>query len=243
MLEWFSLPYASGLHIMEPLAILIRLEENAVAKEKSWGREIFFTLNLILWLSFLIVFAIAYTPLNEYMITPLAVKEDIRNADVIVVLGGGIDEGRYLKLISSHRLLRGAQLYFEGRAKKILFSGGDPMKRGVAEATVMAQEAKRLNIAAADIIVEKRSRRTHEQAEEIITIGKAHRWKSILLVTSYSHMKRSLMSFKGAGFKVYPAPADPYEKYTTGPLGRLLLFKMLLHEYGGIIYYKIKGRI
>jgi uncharacterized SAM-binding protein YcdF (DUF218 family) len=189
------------------------------------------------------ILAVAYSPLNGYMIKPLAVKEDIRNADVIVVLGGGIDEGRYLSLISSHRLLRGAQLYFEGRAKKLIVSGGDPRKVGVAEATVMGQEARRLNIAAGDLIMEKRSRRTHEQAEEIKKISKTQNWKSILLVTSFSHMKRSLMVFEQAGFKVYPAPADPYEKYTRDFLGNLQLFKLLLHEYLGIIYYRIKGWI
>jgi hypothetical protein len=56
-------------------------------------------------------------------------------------------------------------------------------------------------------------------------------------------MKRSLMAFEYAGFKVYPAPADPYEKYADGPLERLRLFNELMHEYGGIIYYKIKGRV
>jgi uncharacterized SAM-binding protein YcdF (DUF218 family) len=214
-----------------------------VTSGKSWGRRIFFVLNLILWVAFLMILAVAYSPLNGYMIKPLAVKEDIRNADVIVVLGGGIDEGRYLSLISSHRLLRGAQLYFEGRAKKLIVSGGDPRKVGVAEATVMGQEARRLNIAAGDLIMEKRSRRTHEQAEEIKKISKTQNWKSILLVTSFSHMKRSLMVFEQAGFKVYPAPADPYEKYTRDFLGNLQLFKLLLHEYLGIIYYRIKGWI
>ena len=214
-----------------------------MANEKSWGRRIFSALNLILWLAFITVLAIAWTPLTDHMIKSLAVKEDIRKSDVIVVLAGGIDEGRYLSLVSSHRLLRGAQLYFEGKAKKILLSGGDPKKMGVAEATVMAQEARRLNIPGADIIVEKRSHRTHEQAGEIKKIAESQRWKSLILVTSFSHMKRSLMAFERAGFKVYPAPADPYEKYVDDPLGRLRLFKMLLHEYGSIIYYKIKGWI
>jgi len=222
---------------------MIWQRRNNVAGGKSWFRRFFFALNLMVWLGLAIALLIAFTPLTGYMIKSLAVKEDIRQADVIVVLGGGIDEGRYLKLESVHRLLRGAQLYFEGRAKKILFSGGDPTKVGVAEATVMAQEARRLNIPAADMIMEKRSQRTHEQAEEIKKISEPRRWESILLVTSYSHMKRSLMAFEHAGFKVYPAPADPYEKYTKDPIQRLRLFKMLLHEYGGIIYYRIKGWI
>jgi uncharacterized SAM-binding protein YcdF (DUF218 family) len=198
---------------------------------------------LILWLAFLVVLVIAFTPLTRYMLKPLEVKQDIRKADVIVVLCGGIDKGRYLSMISSQRMVRGAQLYFEGEAKKILFSGGIPPKNGVAEAAVMAQEAKRLNIPAEDILVERRSQSTHEKVVEVKKITEALRWKSLILVTSFCKMKRSLMAFEYAGFKVYPAPADPYEKYADGPLERLSLFTALIHEYGGIVYYKIRGWI
>jgi hypothetical protein len=51
------------------------------------------------------------------------------------------------------------------------------------------------------------------------------------------------MAFEYAGFKVYPAPADPYEKNADGPLERLSFFGELIHEYVGIIYYKIRGWI
>jgi uncharacterized SAM-binding protein YcdF (DUF218 family) len=198
---------------------------------------------LVLWLAFLAVLVIAFTPLTRYMLKPLEVKEDIRKADVIVVLCGGIDKGRYLSLVSSQRMVRGAQLYFEGKAKKILFSGGILPNKGVAEAAVMAQEARRLNIPAEDILVERRSQDIHEKVVEVKKITESLRWKSLILVTSCCQMKRSLMAFEYAGFKVYPAPADPYEKYADGPLERLRLFNELMHEYGGIIYYKIKGRV
>ncbi|MBI5967206.1 MAG: YdcF family protein [Deltaproteobacteria bacterium] len=201
------------------------------------------TLNTILWLVFISVLVIALTPLTRYLLRPLMVKEDIRKADVIVVLSGGIDKGRYLSLISSQRMVRGSQLYFEGRAKKILFSGGIPEKIGVAEAAVMAQEARRLNIPAADILLEKHSKNIHEQAVEVKKIAPSQQWKSVLLVTSYSRMKRSLMAFEYVGFKVYPAPADPYEKYVDDFFGRLSLFKQLVREYGGMIYYKMRGWI
>jgi uncharacterized SAM-binding protein YcdF (DUF218 family) len=207
------------------------------------SRKIFSTLNGVLWLAFLLVLVIAFTPLTRYMLKPLEVKEDIRKADVIVVLSGGIDKGRFLSQASWQRMVRGVQLYLEGKAKKILFSGGIPKKIGVAEAAVMAQEAKRLHIPAEDILVEKRSQTTHEKAVEVKKITEALRWKNLILVTSYCKMKRSLMAFEYVGFKVYPAAADPYEKYLDDPLGRLSLFKELIHEYVGIIYYKSRGWI
>jgi uncharacterized SAM-binding protein YcdF (DUF218 family) len=205
--------------------------------------KIFFILHLLLWLALLLVVVIAYTPLTLYMLRPLTVHEEIKNADLILVLGGGIDKGRYLTLVSSHRLVRGAQLYFDGRANKILVSGGIPGKVNVPEAAVMAQEARRLKIPAGDILLEKKSRNTHEQAVEVKKIADSLQMKTILLVTSFSHMKRSLMAFENLGFKIYPAPADPYERYIDDPMGRLCLFPKLVREYGGMVYYKIRGWI
>ena len=214
-----------------------------MANGRSLIGKIFFILHLLLWLALLLVVVIAYTPLTLYMLKPLTVHEEIKNADLILVLGGGMDKGRYLTLVSSYRLVKGAQLYFEGRANKILVSGGIPGKVNVPEAAVMAQEARRLKIPAEDILLEKKSRNTHEQAVEVKKISDSLKMKSILLVTSFSHMKRSLMAFENLGFKIYPAPADPYEKYTDDPMGRLCLFPKLVHEYGGIVYYKIRGWI
>lgn len=214
-----------------------------MANGRSFIGKIFFILHLLLWLALSLVVVIAYTPLTLYMLKPLTVQEEIKNADLILVLGGGIDKGRYLTLVSSHRLVRGAQLYFEGKANKILVSGGIPGKVNVPEAAVMAQEARRLKIPAGDILLEKKSRNTHEQAVEVKKIADSLQMKSILLVTSFSHMKRSLMAFESLGFKIYPAPADPYERYTDDPMGRLCLFPKLVHEYGGMVYYKIKGWI
>jgi uncharacterized SAM-binding protein YcdF (DUF218 family) len=214
-----------------------------MAKIKAWGRKFLFWLNLLLWIIFLLVLIIAFTPVTGYLLKPLLITEEIRNADAIVVLGGGVDRGRYLTLQSSHRLVRGVQLYHEGMAPKIVFSGGIAPKAGVAEGAVLAQEARRLNIPPENIIIENKSRRTHEQAVEIKKIAASRRWKSLLLVTSCTHMKRAVHAFEQSGFKVYPAPADPLEKYAQEPLARLALFGRITHEYGGMIYYRIKGWI
>jgi uncharacterized SAM-binding protein YcdF (DUF218 family) len=214
-----------------------------MAKVKDMGRKIFFTVNLLLWITVFAVLLLAFTPVTGYMLKPLLIKEEIRKADAIVVLGGGVDRGRYLTFESSHRLIRGVQLYHEGMAPKIIFSGGVSPKSGVAEGAVLAQEARRLKIPPEDIVMENKSGRTHEQAEEIKKIADSRRWKSILLVTSCVHMKRAVHAFEQAKFKVYPAPADPLEKYVHGPMDRLVLFGKIIYEYGGMIYYRIKGWI
>jgi uncharacterized SAM-binding protein YcdF (DUF218 family) len=210
---------------------------------KSFLRKLASTTNLLLWLVFLFFLAVSYTSATRYFVKPLAVTGGVRSADCIVVLGGGVDEGGFLTPISSQRLLRGIEIYYEGRAKNILFSGGTSGPDGVAEATVMARAARRLNVPSHAILVEGVSMRTAEEATEIKKMAEARKWKSILLVTSYIHMKRSVMVFEHAGFKVYPAPADPYELHVNTPLRRFALFFQLMHEYGGIVYYKFRGWI
>ncbi|RPJ40672.1 MAG: YdcF family protein [Deltaproteobacteria bacterium] len=214
-----------------------------MAKGRSFGRRFLFWASLLLWAFFFGVLVIAFTPVTGYLLKPLAMKEEIRHGDAIVVLGGGVNKGRYLTQESSHRLVRGVQLYHEGKAEKIIFSGGLSQKGGVAEGAVLAQEARRMQIPTENILIEKNSRRTHEQAVETKKITDPLRWKSVILVTSYTHMKRAVLCFEQAGFKVYPTPADPVERYAAGPLERIDLFGKILHEYGGMIYYRIKGWI
>ena len=206
-------------------------------------QKTFYLLNLALWIALALVLLIAGTPVTRYLLKPLTVSEDLKDADLIVVLGGGVDQGRFLTLVSSQRMVKGVQLYFEGRAKRILFSGGMPGKTTVSEASVLGQEARRLKVPPEDILLEKRSKNTHDQAVEVKKIAEPLRAKSVLLVTSFSHMKRALMAFEKVGFKVYPGFADPYERYTDDPLGRLLLFRRLVHEYAGMIYFQIRGWI
>jgi uncharacterized SAM-binding protein YcdF (DUF218 family) len=214
-----------------------------MAKIRLLGQRLLFFTNLALWIALFFVLTISFTPLTQFMLRPLTIQEEIKDADLVVVLGGGVDQGRYLTLVSSHRMVRGIQLYFEGRAQKILFSGGIVGRATVSEASVMNQEARRLKVPPEDILLEKKSKNSHDQVIEIKKIAEPLQMKSILLVTSFRHMKRSLMAFEHEGFKVYPAFADPYEKYTDKPFDRLHLFPKLVHEYGGILYYKVRGWI
>ncbi|HXZ38389.1 MAG TPA: YdcF family protein [Thermodesulfobacteriota bacterium] len=214
-----------------------------MAKIRILGQRFLFFTNLGLWIALFFVLTIAFTPLTQFMLRPLTIQEEIKDADLVVVLGGGVDQGRYLTLISSHRMVRGIQLYFEGRAQKILFSGGIVGRATVSEASVMNQEARRLKVPPEDILLEKKSKNTHDQAIEVKKIAEPLQMKSILLVTSFCSMKRALLAFEQLGFKVYPAFADPHEKYTDEPLRRLSLFPKLVHEYGGILYYKLRGWI
>ncbi len=108
-----------------------------------------------------------FTPLNDCLLRPLNIPEEVRQAEIIVVLGGGIDRARFLSPQSAQRLLRGVQLYYAGWAPKILFAGGDAAQIGIPEALVFAQEARKLRIPEQDILVEKNAQHTRDQVLEI----------------------------------------------------------------------------
>jgi uncharacterized SAM-binding protein YcdF (DUF218 family) len=214
-----------------------------MAKARPFFERVFLGINLVLWLIFLLILLISFTPLNDYMLRPLHIAEEVRQADAIVVLGGGIDRGRFLSPQSAQRLLRGAQLYYGGWAPKILFAGGDTAQVGIPEALIFAQEARKLKILERDILVEKNAIDTREQVLEVKKIADKNKWQNLLIVTSYIQMKRALLALENLGLKVYAAPADPYEKYAHNALVRLQVFGQIVREYGAIIYYKVRGWI
>jgi len=60
-----------------------------MAKGRSFWRRFLFWANLALWVSFLGFLGVAFTPVTAYLLKALAMKEEIRHADAIVVLGEG----------------------------------------------------------------------------------------------------------------------------------------------------------
>ena len=67
--------------------------------------------------------------------------------------------------------------------------------------------------------------------------------KNILLVTSGAHIKRSEMVFKKAGFRVLPAPVHNSESVYYANDNYLTNLNAAIHEWVGLIYYRLRGRI
>lgn len=108
-------------------------------------------------------------------------------------------------------------------------------------------------VAAERIIMETKARNTHEHARFIreAGIGDPSR-DGYLIVTSPSHVRRSVMAFRKAGFKnVYAAPALPAED--DAPLGGLTFLRYgywsslqleieAVREFLAIGWYRLTGR-
>ncbi|HEY9844619.1 MAG TPA: YdcF family protein, partial [Candidatus Caenarcaniphilales bacterium] len=157
------------------------------------------------------------------------------------------------------RALYGAKLYREGKAPRVILSGGRIQWRsggGPPEATDMAQIIQTMGVPAAAIVQEPYSRNTHENAVNVRRIldaqGIPHR---VLLVTSALHMPRSLLIFKRQGIDAIAAPTDflitDYDLAPNSLQGALLdslpdadelqRSTRALKEYVGLAVYWLRG--
>jgi uncharacterized SAM-binding protein YcdF (DUF218 family) len=72
---------------------------------------------------------------------------------------------------------------------------------------------------------------------------------SCVLVTSAGHMPRAMGVFKRQGIQCIPAPTEFYSTYPMGffdylPSPRnLVLSDLAVHEYLGIAWYRLRGRL
>ena len=132
--------------------------------------------------------------------------QDLPQADVIVVLGGGLSSPTAMTLYpelssGADRGWHAARCYHAGKAPVILFSG-------VAEGPGMKQFLTDLGVPPEKIILESESKNTYENSLFTREKLKDLQAKRVILVTSAWHLRRAMMTFKRMGMEVIPAGAD-----------------------------------
>ncbi len=197
--------------------------------------------------SLLILYIFSIWPTADFLLTPLEHKylensDSLPSADAIVILAGG--EGK--------RLIKGIGLFHQNFAPLIIMSGGsgslfDQSQKG---ALMMKEIAMDLGVPEESIIVETESRNTRENATSTKQILDKIGAKRVLLVTNAHHMPRSHALFKKIGvdavpvasnFIIKPAQYDPFSFIPNA--AALRSATQAIHEYMGIIAYRIKGWI
>jgi len=145
------------------------------------------------------------------------------------------------------RLVEGLRLYRDLRRCKLILSGGKVFG-AISEAEAMAKVAEELGVSQEDIVFDTRSRDTAEQASFLQPLVGADR---LVLVTSASHMPRSMALFKKLGMHPIAAPTfflvledaqmQPDDFYpSTEGLG---IAQRAFHEYMGLAWEKLTGQI
>ena len=190
-----------------------------------------------------------YSLENTYSVVS---ETDLARGDIYVLLGGGIitttGEGNIPGLIPSVRIMKTAE-YYKKYPKKILISGGTPLQNQESESSVYSKELIALGVASEDIIIEEESRNTNENALFTKKVLDEKGAKNLILITSASHMKRSVNIFKKKlnGVEIIPAPCNflaSREKennfYYLPKYSNFFKFQTWIWETIGNLYYKIK---
>lgn len=217
--------------------------------------------GLTLTVASIVLLAIAgFTPLGAMLTAPLEDRfppwDAARGApDGIVVLGGGIDTA----LSNEHdtpiltrdggRLTALAKLAREFPSARIVYSNGDAslFATGQTDEKYLYALLDSFGIPRARVVVETKSRNTHENAvfsKELVQPKSRERW---LLVTSAFHMPRAVGCFRRAGFDVEAFPVAwrvGRHRLTFGTSGGgLRALDFAAHEWLGLIAYRLTGRI
>ena len=125
----------------------------------------------------------------------LSPQDPIEKADVIVTVSGGDNHARIRKTV---------ELYKEGWAPVILYSGA-AAEGEVSNAEAMRNISVKMGVPKADILIEEASEDTGQNAEFSSAIIKEKDFRSMILVTSPYHQRRTMELFKkqlGEDFKI-----------------------------------------
>jgi len=171
----------------------------------------------------------------------------------IVVLGGGHVSDPNVPLTSQIspgslvRFTEAVRIYRKLPGSKIVLMGG-PVFDPVPEVELTARIAEIMNVNHDDLVLEKMSKDTEEQAKFAKNIVGNDRF---ILVTSASHMPRSVALFKKVGLNPIPAPTNhhviesqglsPGDFFpSTGGIGKA---QIAVYEYFCYCWSKLRSKI
>lgn len=204
--------------LVMPLGLALLLQLLALAgRGRRWAPWLSLGGVAVLWL--------ASTPLlSRQIIRALENRgagltpSPLPRADAVVVLGGGLRPAlpprRGVEVNEAgDRLLTGVQLIREGKAGRLVLSGGRVTFRSEdpapAEARSAAVLARWLGVPEGTILVSDTPRNTAEEAVAVQELAKRGNWRSVLLVTSASHLPRATATFRArTDLTVVPVACD-----------------------------------
>lgn len=172
----------------------------------------------------------------------------------IVVLGGGYAPDPNLPVASQissdslTRVVEGIRLYRAHPGSKLLFSGGGADRNPFTVADVMARTALMLGIPRQEMALETESRDTKDQARRLKPMLGTD---PFILVTSASHMRRSVALFEKQGLHPMPAPTDHWvRKSRSIGIGsfypgahNLAKSTRAVYEYLGLVWAWLRGQV
>lgn len=205
--------------------------------------------------------AIATTPLATWLTWPLENRFSRpepapARVDGVIVLGGAVDQeltrARGLPALNgaAERMTEAVALARQFPQARIIFTGGsaNPLGNPLSEADVARMLFTSLGLPPDRVTYENAARNTYENATLSAAIAQPKPGQTWLLVTSASHMPRSMGVFRAAGWPVTAWPVNystgntSTSAYDTPFAARLGQAEWALREYTGLLAYWAMGR-
>ncbi len=141
-------------------------------------------------------------------------------------------------------------LYKNWRALPVLASGGgfDEGARSAILSEIMRRLLVQQGVPDAMVWTEPRSRNTYENAVESAALLRARGIRRIALVTEARHMPRAERAFRRQGLEVLAAPCG-YQQFPAAwtqwipSATGIWQNETTLHEWIGIVWYRVTGKI
>jgi uncharacterized SAM-binding protein YcdF (DUF218 family) len=176
--------------------------------------------------------------------------------DAVVVLGRGFYESQYdirgvALSAAGSRVFTGMEMARRGLTTNLVLGGSVPVENQVIPTSAKVQRwMEPLGVPGIMLTNLGTCRDTHDEALAIKQLQAAHGWKTVVLVTSALHMRRSVALFAKQGIQVTPVACD-FRAYGTrqSPFsiiprqGGFELLALYLHEKIGWWVYRWRGWI
>lgn len=220
--------------------------------------------RLLLGAGFVLFILYSWLPFSQALLRPLEnyaqipSQNMIAQAKGIIVLGGFTGDGQISADRDAPQLGRAAERFFTAISlhkhhpdKPIWFTGfsGKLRPQGWSEDRTIERLLTELRLPVSDFYFERKSRNTAQNAQftyQQLVPAEDEKW---ILITSASHMMRADLTFKKAGWP--PLMLMPVD-YQTRKQGSSLQFspakgfdmmQTVFHEYVGLLFYKLTGRL
>ncbi len=209
----------------------------------------------------LVLYLFSLSPLADLLARPLeeaypVVRPDQLPPDLsaVVVLSGGVLDRSDLPPAARlggdtlQRVLEGVRLWRARPEARLIMCGGEwSAKPDIpTPARLMADLALDMGVDRSKIVLDETSRDTYENAQEAAELMNG---KAFALVTSARHLPRAVAIFRKMGREPIPAPTDHKIRALGSDngflpsLGGLASTQESLHEYLGLAWYWLNGRL
>jgi uncharacterized SAM-binding protein YcdF (DUF218 family) len=189
-------------------------------------------------------------------LTRVATRADARGADGVVVLGGGVTTASVGGVVagtptgsSLMRALEGARVFKLIGARLLIVSGGTPRpdRQFQPESEILREVMLKVGVAPDAVLEESQSNNTRDQAMLVAPMLRAHNIQRFVLVTSPTHMRRSLGLFRAVGFDPVPSMSPlrsdgvARRPWLLPDYDSFAISDQAVYDYGASAYYWARG--